>query len=108
MKYLLLLPLIILLSSASWRTDFEKSKSDARSDHKLILLKFSGSDWCLPCIRMEKAVFSNDSFRQFAERHLEMVSALLEALFASGFSSPSSNFIIKRTHLSLSLASSSA
>lgn len=61
--------------SADWRTDFDRVKSDARKDGKLILLKFSGSDWCLSCIRMEKEVFSADSFHAFANDHLEMVNA---------------------------------
>jgi thioredoxin-related protein len=67
--------LSFLIMSFGWRTDFEKAKSDARADHKLILLKFSGSDWCLPCIRMEKEVFSKDTFTRFAARSLEMVNA---------------------------------
>ena len=67
--------LAILLMSAGWRTDFDKAVTDARRDHKLVLLKFSGSDWCLPCIRMEKDVFSNDSFSHFAAGNLVMVNA---------------------------------
>jgi thioredoxin-related protein len=73
---LVLVGLISLMCmSFTWGTNFDKAKTDARATHKLILLKFSGSDWCLPCIRMEKEVFSKDSFTQFAEQQLEMVNA---------------------------------
>ncbi len=58
-----------------WRTDFDKAKADARSQHKLVLLKFSGSDWCVPCIRMEKEVFAKDTFSHFADKALVMVNA---------------------------------
>ena len=75
MKWLLCLPAALLLMAATWRTDFDKAKDDARTEHKLILLKFSGSDWCIPCIRMEKSIFSDDSFLHFAQAHLEMVNA---------------------------------
>jgi thioredoxin-related protein len=64
-----------LLMSDGWRTDFDRAKTDAQKNNKLILLKFSGSDWCLPCMRMEKDVFAQDNFVKFAEGHLEMFNA---------------------------------
>lgn len=66
--------LSLLLVSFRWRTDFDHAKADAKANHKLILLKFSGSDWCLPCIRMEREVFSKDTFSRFAADNLEMVN----------------------------------
>lgn len=66
---------MVLGTSATWRSNFEQAKSEAKKDHKLILLKFSGSDWCVPCIRMEKDVFNADTFTQFAEDKLVMVNA---------------------------------
>lgn len=64
-----------LLMSSGWKTNFEKAKEDARKDNKLILLKFSGSDWCLPCIKMEKEVFAQEGFSKYADKRLEMVNA---------------------------------
>ena len=72
---LMLVAVSLLLMSFNWRTDFDKAKADAKAEHKLILLTFSGSDWCLPCIRMEKNVFSKDIFAHFAADKLEMVNA---------------------------------
>ncbi len=74
-RFLLALPLCLGLLSFTWRTDFEGAKADAKAQHKLILLKFSGSDWCIPCIRMEKEVFRNETFDQFADSALVMVNA---------------------------------
>lgn len=71
---LLVLPLF-LMSAGTWRTDFEQARADAKRQHKLILLKFSGSDWCIPCIRMEKEVFATDTFQHFASESLIMVNA---------------------------------
>lgn len=70
---LLLLPL--LTSAGGWRTDFDKAKIDAKKQHKLILLTFSGSDWCVPCIRMEKEVFGTDTFQHFSDQSLIAVNA---------------------------------
>lgn len=71
---LLVLPLF-LMSAGIWRNDFDKAKADAKAQHKLILLKFSGSDWCIPCIRMEKDIFTQDTFQHFAQGNLIMVNA---------------------------------
>ena len=64
-----------LFSNGTWETDFNKAKQTAQSEHKLILLNFSGSDWCGPCIRMHKEIFDNNSFSQYAGEHLVLVNA---------------------------------
>lgn len=72
---LIILPVLIVLSSATWRTDFAQAKQDAAKQNKNILLKFSGSDWCIPCIKMEKKLFDQDTFQHYATDHLLMVNA---------------------------------
>ena len=62
-------------SSPDWLFDFEKAKQSARSEHKYILLYFSGSDWCGPCIQMRKDVFDTDKFEQYAKQYLILVNA---------------------------------
>jgi thioredoxin-related protein len=64
-----------VLGSAIWQTDFEKAQLSAKKKKKLILLNFSGSDWCGPCIRMHKGIFEANSFTQFANEHLVLVNA---------------------------------
>jgi len=64
-----------LFSNANWETDFTKAQQSAQSEHKYILVNFSGSDWCGPCIRMHKEIFDNNSFTQYAADHLILVNA---------------------------------
>jgi thioredoxin-related protein len=64
-----------LFTSSTWETDFEKAKQSAQTEHKLILLNFSGSDWCGPCIRMHKDIFEYNSFVRYADDHLVLVNA---------------------------------
>ena len=64
-----------LFLSSHWETDFEKARQSAQSEHKLILLNFSGSDWCGPCIRMHEEIFDNSTFAQYAKDHLVLVNA---------------------------------
>jgi thioredoxin-related protein len=76
MKYTgIILFSFLLMSFTNWETNFEKAKSIATKDHKYILLNFSGSDWCGPCIRMHKEIFENESFKQFAGEKLVMMNA---------------------------------
>jgi FAD:protein FMN transferase len=47
----------------------------ARSQRKPILLVFSGSDWCQPCIRFNKTVLNDSTFARFARKQLLVVNA---------------------------------
>lgn len=76
MKYLSVL-LIVSLSAAqpTWLTNLEKGKSEALASNKLIVLNFSGSDWCGPCIRLKKEIFGSDEFVKYAADKLVLVNA---------------------------------
>jgi protein disulfide-isomerase len=74
----LLLGLLCLGSAraeAIWLTDFQKAQAEAKAGHKLILLEFTGSDWCMWCIRLEAEVFSQPEFAEFAKKNLVLVRA---------------------------------
>jgi thioredoxin-related protein len=64
-----------LFSTANWQTDFDKARQSAQAEKKLIILNFSGSDWCGPCIRMHGEIFESASFSQYATEHLVLVNA---------------------------------
>src|SRR5438067_13787459 len=63
------------LNNPFWLTDFTKAKLEAKESNKNILLNFSGSDWCTPCIRMHKTIFESSSFTAFADKELVLVNA---------------------------------
>ena len=63
------------LFSTGWETDFSKAQQSARTEHKLILVNFSGSDWCGPCIRMHEDIFEKSGFTDYAKDHLVLVNA---------------------------------
>ncbi len=75
MKLLILLFLTISTPSVTWLGNFNKAQSEARKSHKLMLINFSGSDWCGPCIRLKKEVLETPSFEEFASGHLVLVRA---------------------------------
>lgn len=67
--------LLALTVSSSWLTDFAKAQEEARAQQKQILLNFSGSDWCAPCILMKREVFEKEAFQHFANENLILVRA---------------------------------
>ena len=76
MKALLLSLCISLgVAPATWLTDFSQAKNEAAQAKKAILLNFSGSDWCGPCIMMKKQVFESEPFQAYANDHLVLVRA---------------------------------
>lgn len=65
----------LLNGSAAWLTDLDQAKAVSKEKHELILLNFSGSDWCSGCIRMHKEIFEAADFQQYAADHLVLVNA---------------------------------
>ncbi len=57
-------------SAFEWRTDLPAAAADASTGQKLLLLNFSGSDWCGWCKRLDSEVFSQDAFQEYAKDHL--------------------------------------
>lgn len=59
----------------SWQTNLDSAKSIAAKDNKPILLVFKGSDWCAPCIKLDKEIFTTEIFQQYAKKHFVLVEA---------------------------------
>ncbi len=55
--------------------DFEATKKQAHSEDKYILLVFKGSDWCAPCIKLEKEILGTEEFLKLAETKFIIVEA---------------------------------
>lgn len=57
----------------TWETDFEAASLQAKKAGKLMLLNFTGSDWCGWCIRLDEEVFSQAEFKKYANDALVLV-----------------------------------
>lgn len=60
----------IARGAAEWQTDYEQALAAAKAARKCVLIDFTGSDWCPPCIQMNKIVFSNAAFLSYAQKNL--------------------------------------
>lgn len=52
----------------NWQSTFEEAQAIAVKENKNIVLVFSGSDWCAPCMKLEKTVWMSDAFAKEAEK----------------------------------------
>ena len=52
--------------SQNWKSNFENAKTQAVAENKNIVLVFSGSDWCAPCIKLEKTIWQSEEFKEEA------------------------------------------
>ncbi len=56
-----------------WQSDLPKAQAQAKTEKKLVMLDFTGSDWCGWCIKLNKEVFSKPEFIEYAKKNLVAV-----------------------------------
>ena len=69
------LSLWLVAQGSSWHTNMQEAKELAQKEHRHILLNFSGSDWCGPCILLRKEILDAPAFSQLADTTLVLVNA---------------------------------
>jgi thioredoxin-related protein len=75
MKILSIILFTFLFTDNLWLLDINKAETQAKENHKMILINFSGSDWCGPCIRTHREIFEKDAFTSYAKENLVLVRA---------------------------------
>ena len=60
-------------AESDWLNDYTKAQEQAKAGNKILLLNFTGSDWCGWCIRFDKEVFSQPQFKEYARHNLVLV-----------------------------------
>ena len=60
-------------AEANWQTDYKMAQEKAKTDKKLLLVDFTGSDWCGWCIKLNREVFSKPEFQEYASKNLVLL-----------------------------------
>ena len=60
-------------SDRHWLMDMAQAQQQAAKTNRPILANFTGSDWCIWCIKLESEVFSQKEFQKFAENNLVLL-----------------------------------
>jgi thioredoxin-related protein len=63
----------LMASELPWMTSLPEAKVKAEKDKKLLLLNFTGTDWCPWCIKLDEEVFTKPEFVEYARKNLVMV-----------------------------------
>ena len=72
---ILMLVLPFLGFAQDWQTDFTTAKKLASDQDKPIILVFQGSDWCAPCIKLEKEIWTSEVFVEYSKEHYILLKA---------------------------------
>lgn len=67
--------LATVLFSPAWYHNMQEARQLAKKEHRHILLNFSGSDWCGPCILLREEILDNPVFEKMADTSLVLVNA---------------------------------
>jgi thioredoxin-related protein len=70
---IVLFALLETAAAADWQTDYAKALGMAKAQNKQVLLDFTGSDWCPPCIALRKRVLTSAEFGAYAQKNLILV-----------------------------------
>ena len=62
-------------AKAVWLNNYSEAVKQAKESGKPILVDFTGSDWCGWCIKLDKEVFSQPEFIDWAKQNAVLFSA---------------------------------
>jgi len=57
------------LIAQEWHSNYNNAATLAQKENKNIIMVFAGSDWCAPCIKLEKYILESDDFMQYAKNN---------------------------------------
>ena len=63
------------IMAQDWLTSIDKAKEMARKNDRNIVLVFQGSDWCAPCIELDREIWGSSEFQALAKDHFVMLKA---------------------------------
>ena len=56
-----------------WTDNQPKALEKAKAEKKLVVMDFTGSDWCSWCMKLDKEVFNTPEFKTYAKDNLVLV-----------------------------------
>jgi len=65
----------VLATAQDWHKDYYDALKQAKKEDKPIVLVFSGSDWCVPCKKLDKAIWTSEEFKNFSSENYVLYRA---------------------------------
>jgi protein disulfide-isomerase len=63
----------LMAAESPWVTSLPEAQALAKKENKLVLMDFTGSDWCPGCKKLEADVFSKSAFLDYARKNLVLM-----------------------------------
>jgi protein disulfide-isomerase len=60
-------------ADSAWLTDLPKAQAQAKTESKIVLMDFTGSDWCGWCVKFKKDVLDTAEFQTYAAKNVVLV-----------------------------------
>ena len=70
MLFSLVVSVLFNLSNPALYNNYQDALAMAKKENKHILMIFSGSDWCRPCIKLKKSILDQQKFQDWANDNL--------------------------------------
>lgn len=61
------------LTAQIWHTNLDEAKEIAAQKNERIVMVFQGSDWCAPCIKLDREIWSSNEFVNYSKNHYVLV-----------------------------------
>lgn len=65
----------IFASAQDWQATFSDALSVSAAENKPIILVFAGSDWCAPCIMLERNIWQSQEFIDYSKDNYVLYKA---------------------------------
>ena len=62
-----------VFADSDWQTDYKKAQEEAKQSNRLLLVDFTGSDWCGYCILLDREILSRPEFKDYAKKNLVLL-----------------------------------
>ncbi|QSR88289.1 thioredoxin family protein [Methylacidiphilum caldifontis] len=64
---------LVAAENLRWLTNYTQALAEAKKENKMVLMNFTGSDWCPWCQKLDKEVFSTSEFKNYAQKNLVLL-----------------------------------
>ncbi|PCH54424.1 MAG: thiol-disulfide isomerase [Flavobacteriaceae bacterium] len=61
------------LSAQVWQTNLNEAQKIASKNNERIIMVFQGSDWCAPCIKLDREIWSSKEFVDYSKNNFVMM-----------------------------------
>jgi thioredoxin-related protein len=65
----------MLTTAQDWKESYGEALSISEKEAKPLVLVFAGSDWCAPCIKLEKSIWQSEEFASYAKENYVLYKA---------------------------------